>query len=210
MIKLSLKELDEALSNPVAYRAKITRRQSGLEYFPPSYFLQLRNAIFNFHQEENDPIMGEIYLNEKLSDPKFKKESKKDETRQQYVWYVKEFSSRGVWHSNIKYNISIKPTEYAFIDLNLTGEVARLDLNPIVGYSAWIFRSNNPNNWVGEIRMPLIQDELSKILNVPLNEISMGIYSFKEKYVEEHCFSPKDVQASKLKLATLVQNQGYI
>ena len=209
MVKLSLKELDEAFSNPTEYREKLAKRRAEPPFYPPSYFLQLTYAIFKFHDEDNDPVEGEIYLNEKLSNPKLTNESRKKAIREQYVWYVKDFMSKGIWHSDVRYNISFKPNEYLSLDLTLSGQIGRLDLNPN-GYSVWMFRSKDPKDWIKEIRMPLIQDGLSKILNVSLNEVTIGIYSFEEKYIEEHNFSIKDVQISKMKLAELLDKLGYV
>jgi hypothetical protein len=163
MIKLSLGELEEAIANPRAFREKVVNRSTDDSFRPKSYYSQLRNAIFKFHIFGNNAIEGEEYLTTKLFE--FTNDTRKKEILDQYNWYVTDIKTNSTRVFGCRYLISIRYLQGITVDLELTGEVGRLDINPSGGYAAWLFRRNKSENWADELRMPLIQEELSKRLN---------------------------------------------
>lgn len=199
MLRLKLKDLEEALRNPIKY-IHIERSNNKPEiHYSPSYYNVLRDTIFKYHKLENDIDGALDYLQQRLE--KFKTESRKQDVIDKFNWYVQ----RGLDSSNTifkyRYNIVIKPSNDS--QFEWSGEVSRLDIRLDNGFEAWIFRNKNPEGWGNELRMPLIQNELSNRLNTPLSEISIGIYSFEERFIEHRCYSAHNVTKATRRLQDL-------
>jgi hypothetical protein len=201
MIRLSLSDLDEAIRNPVAYREKMTQGDRSRFFPPKSYFTVLRNAIFKFHSSDNNLAEGQDYLTAKLVG--FKDYSRLQDTIDQFNWYVQDYSNSNLVTFSCRQNVVIRPATAAEPSLEWSGQVSRLDIRPVGGYAAWLFRNKDPEGWFNELRMPLIQDELSNSLNVPLAEISIGIYSFQDRFVDFRYYSAQNVADAQNRLQAL-------
>lgn len=201
MVRFSLSDLEEALSNPVEYLHK----QAGGDrpaFIPrKSYYTALKNAIFKFHNTGDNPTEGQGYLIEKLAD--FKDDDRIQDTMGQFDWYIQDYRSSNLITFSCRQNIVIRPSTLPSPNLEWSGQISRLDIRPGGGYAAWLFRSNNPEGWCNELRMPLIQSKLSDSLNMPLTEISIGIYSFQERFVDHRCYSAQNVADAQRRLQNL-------
>lgn len=193
MIKLSLNQLEEAVRNPIAFRNKFAGADGGKVFYGASYYTELRNAVFKFHSSGNSVSDGEEYLVARLGLEKYKSDSHKKEMMDQYSWYVTDVIKSDIHVFGWRYSVSIRHTTGITVDLEVGGEIGRLDLVPAGGYAAWLFRKNGPENWENELRMRLIQHELSIRLNAKQDEISVGIYSFDERVKEQTCFSNQEI-----------------
>lgn len=200
MQRLPLRELEDALQNPTEYRNRLSSGQP--RGFGATYFGALRQAIFKLHMHGADVTQVADYLSDRLS--RFKDQNRMHEMINGYYWYVHDYLKRGVVTFEAPSRISLTLASLTAADLVCSGEVSRLDLRPLDGYAAWLFRYKDPENWRNELRMPLTQLAVSQKLNVPSDEITVGIYSFREMLVEERCFSREDILNATAKLAHLI------
>jgi hypothetical protein len=201
MVRLSLSDLEEAIKNPIAYREKLTQGGTSRFFPPKSYFTVLRNALFKFHSSDNNLAEGQDYLIAKLAG--FKDDSRKQDTIDQFNWYIQDYSGSNLLTFSCRQNVVIRPGTSAISSLEWSGQVSRLDIRPVGGYAAWLFRNKSPEGWFNELRMPLIQNELSNCLNMPLTEISIGIYSFQERFIDFRCYSAQNVADAQKRLQDL-------
>lgn len=200
MLRLPLSDIDEALKNPGAYREKIrTSTESSPRKY--SYFNALRNAIFKFHND-NEGI-ARSYLLSELG--KFKNSWKCAETVDNFNWYLLDYAQRGWEASLVRQRVQVLLPPWIPPHFVCTGEVSRVDIIPSGGYAAWLFRSRDPDDWQHETRMPLIQDSIATILGAPIEEVLIGIYSFKERIVETHSYKPQEISLAHEVLDKLLQ-----
>jgi len=206
MVRFSLSDLEEALNNPVEYMHKQTG--GGTPEFIPrkSYYTVLKNAIFKFHKAGHNLTEGQGYLIQKLTD--FKDEARIQDTMEQFLWYIQDYQSNNLVTFSCRHNVIVQPSLSPSSNLEWSGQVSRLDIRRGGGYAAWLFRSHNPEDWYNELRMPLIQNELSNDLSVPLIEISIGIYSFEERYIDHRCYSTQNVADAQQRLQNLSVSLG--
>ena len=201
MVRFSLNDLEEALKNPIAYIYEQTRSDKPEIFWRNSYYTVLKNAIFKFHSSDNNLSVGLDYLIEKLDD--FKNNSRRHDTIEQFDWYIQDYQNNILITFSCRYNIVIRPSTSSNSNLEWSGQISRLDIRPDSGYKAWLFRRNGPEGWFDELRMPLIQSELSNSLKVPLTEISIGIFSFQERFNDYRCYSAQNVSDAQQRLQEL-------
>jgi len=82
--------------------------------------------------------------------------------------------------------------------LTIGGEVARLDLNPAGGYSAYLLSKEGLSGWKGELRFPLLQGYIAGQLSAPLSEVSVGVYSLEIGAHKRRVFSAAEVRNAQL------------
>jgi hypothetical protein len=189
MIRLHLREIEEALANPAEYRAKLTNRV--VSNFRYSYFLALRNAIFRYHRPDTTLIQAREYLSDSLAG--FKNASRADDTMDQFDWYVEHHHSCGLKTFDTRLMVEVPVPPQHGRDLACSGQVDRLDIRPSGGYAAWLFRSKDHLNWTVGLRMPLTQLAVAKKLDIDSQEVTIGIYSFHERYVEAIQYSTEEI-----------------
>jgi len=205
MIKLSIGELEEAIRDPKGHRTKAIAKTMVKPYYPISFYVQLKNSIYRYHSSQNNPVIGEEYLTVKLA--QFKSEIRKRQMFEQYYWYVNDCFSNGIQIFDWRKNITISG---ASADILLTGEISRWDIRDKGGYDIWLFRKSEPDGWEKELRMPLIQDRLSTLLNSSTDEIYIGIYSFNEKYKSQMSYSLQEINTAKQKLNSFLINYSQL
>lgn len=205
MIRIPLNQLEQAIRNPTAYKRQLAHRSP--QEYGPSYFGALRDAIFRFHRA-NDPFYAGQYLTDRLS--RFRDYTKRQEMIRQFEWYVEDFFERGLLTFETRLRIVIPPPNRNIADIILSGEVSRVDIKQPKGYAAWLFKSREPESWFDELRMPLIQDVLSNsVLNTVSDEISVGIVSFEERYIDDRCYSQQQIASAWQTLDKLLTDLGF-
>ncbi|MFC2011347.1 hypothetical protein ACFLUR_03590 [Chloroflexota bacterium] len=198
-MRIKLKELTEAVNNPVSFR-RAMRNPPDSSFVPRGYFSALRESAFYFHKNDEDRIEAEQCLERKLDYFTSTSRStvlKKQNIRDQFDWYIREyFASNFVtfqWQLNVVFNISRSELS----NLELSGQICRMDINPAGGYMIWQFRGSNYSGWMQDVQMPIIQQEMAKSLNCSPLDINIGIISFAENFIESHKFSSQEIQEAE-------------
>jgi len=81
-------------------------------------------------------------------------------------WYVRESPVVATWRHRLRFDMGL--------GCFLGGEVSRIDVEPSNDRYRAIILGDTPNNWLSEIRFPLIQRALSEQLKRKDNLISVG------------------------------------
>lgn len=206
MLRLPLRELEDALKNPIVYRRKMEETSNG--EFWPSYFGALRDATGKYHKWNGDAVRAIAYLEKRLE--RFSDQKRRADTIDHFMWYVDEYSNRGWPMFQTRLNVEVSLPVWAPANLICSGQVSRLDIVPTGGYAAWLMRIREPEGWFNELRMPLLQGALAcNVLQVPVNEISIGIYSFEERFVALRCFTQSEISQAHAILGDLFRQMGY-
>ena len=198
---MPLRELDEADADPTGYRARL--------YGPPRqaqgsvYYNALRNAIFNFHKPRWNAAQAERYLEERPAGAP--NAARRAEALAHFHWYLEQYRALGWPTALTRLNLSIPLPPWAPTDLSLSGQVARVDFAPSGGYAGWIFVSGTARGWRQGLRMPLVQEALAQEMNVTTDEITVGIYAFRDRTVEHTSFTENEVAAAHTSLEVLLQ-----
>jgi hypothetical protein len=163
-------------------------------------------AVGQFHKT-NDLKTAQDYLETKIN-----KNFKAVSDLSKYVlWlqtYVREFGALGNNFVQVRDNVTL-PLPSRFSKIVVSGQAARIDLNPAGGYAVWIFARNSPT-WEKDPRMPLLQQAYATKLGVSLQDIEVGIYDFvvgrhfRTNYSEAQVRRP---QRSLWKLLLLIQRK---
>ena len=202
MSKLPLSELENARRNPSAYRQLLDRRsEGGKGVFSWGYYNALREAIRHFHKMNDSASAGHSHLVNGLE--RFTNRQRSQEIVNQFAWYIDDYNRRG-WIRTQTYHTIVVPFEDTRIQLRCSGEISRLDIVPIGGYAAWIFRSQKPEGWKQELRMPIIQYIAAKMFGVPGSEIKVGVISFQERFADFHTFNDEQIATAYLELIDLI------
>lgn len=206
MPRIPLRELEEALRDPSKYRTKMFDNEP--QQFGATYFGILRFTIlYKFHKPNLNLSRVRRYLNEKLS--RFRDQDRIDDTIFQFEWYVDEYFSQGHQCFETASRVQVPLSPRTSPDVTCSGEVSRLDLVPDSRYAAWIFRSKDYDNWFNELRMPLTQFAVARKLAVSPNDVDVGIYSFGERFIDQRCFSSREIALANNRLAELLGELGY-
>lgn len=204
MPRLPLGHLEVALKDPKAYRKKLDAvRDSG---FGQSYFNYLRIALLKYH-DSKDRVAARRYLEEKLE--RFKSAWRQSETLEQFEWYIEEHTRRRWPTFETRLRVRVLLPEWVTADLYCSGEIPRVDLIPTGGYAAWLFKSREPEGWEEQLQMPLIQDTVAQLLNVPIDEVQVGLYAFQEMSVASRVYTRREIDRSHTVLANLLREMGY-
>ncbi len=190
----------EASADPARYRAKLSNPPRG---GGPNYFNALRDAIFNFHKEGWTAAMAERYLDGRLD--RLTGNVRRDDVSDQFRWYVGEYEAHGWTTFRTRMNVSISLPSWAPIDLSVSGEIARTDLVPSGGYAGWVFLSGDADGWRDDPRLPLIQETLTQEMNASADEVSVGIYAFRERNAELTRYSAAEIEMTQALLEELLR-----
>ena len=206
-MRITFRDLNEAITDPRGFRRRFTGPQGASPFFRYSFYNVLINSIFHFHKHFNDIAEGESYLIEKLDT--FKSTERKRYVIDQFQWYVGDYLSKSITTFEVQQNVKILPEIPLTADVTFSGQISRIDIVPSGGYAAWIFRNRDSLDWTNEFSMPLIQYELAnRILQVPENEIAIGIYSFPERVIAQHCYSTQELNEAKHRFENLLRTLG--
>lgn len=207
MPRIALRELEEALRNPTEYRTRLLDAEPRRFVGGPSYFGALRDTIlYKFHRPNADLIQVRQYLNERLAS--FRDQDRIDDIIVQFEWYIDEYVSQDHQYFETASRINVPLPPEISPDITCSGEVSRLDVVSDSGYAAWIFRRKDPEDWFNELRMPLTQLASAHKLAVAPRFVSIGIYSFEERVVEEHSFSDKEIANALNRVSALIEELG--
>jgi hypothetical protein len=207
MIRLPLRELEEALTDPSSYRIRLSSSASTGSW-GPFYFGALRDAIFKYHNISGaTEAEVQAYLNDRLS--RFRNDTRKDSIIGQLEWYLKQYADCGLTTFQTRLRVEMSLPKSVQSQVVCTGQVSRLDIQPAGGYAAWLFRSKKYQNWSNELQMPLTQLSVANKLNVPSHEITIGIYSFEEKFVDEHKYTQEEIDTAYQRLTNLLTALGF-
>ena len=199
MIRVPLRDLRAALSNPVQYVNNLRRGTSAIRPRPSKY-LMLRFAVGEFHKA-NDAKHAQDYLEQKIT-AKFKNVRDLHVYVNQLQSYIREFRALGNTSVRVRDNIAVEvPSRFA--DIAVSGQSARFDLVPSGGYAAWVFVRNMPD-WEQDPRMPLLQSAYAKRLAVSLEEVAVGVYDFKLAGHFSRRYSQADVDTAYRNLLKLL------
>lgn len=171
MIRVPLGDLKAALANPSKYAKSFKPGEGG---GGPSKYVMLLFAIGEFHKT-NDPKKAQEYLETHI-EKNFKNVSDLDKYLGWLQVYIREFRGLGNNFVSVRDNIAV-PIPARFSGLTVSGQAARIDLNPAGGYSVWVFVRNEPD-WKDDPRMPLLQLAYSQKLGVDLEGVSVGTFDF--------------------------------
>jgi hypothetical protein len=72
------------------------------------------------------------------------------------------------------------------------------------GYSAWLF-AKEIGNWRSELRLPVVQGAYAARLGAPVEEVTVGVYSFASATYTEYSYKPEEVAAALNELFTLLR-----
>jgi hypothetical protein len=70
-------------------------------------------------------------------------------------------------------------------------------------------RQRGAEDWFQALHMPLIQDAVARQMGAPINEVSVGVYSFKERLVELHSYSSQEIAQAYSELDATFANMGF-
>src|ERR1051326_4728934 len=130
-MKLPLADLEEALRNPRAFARQARGSARG---FGPTRYLALRSVALGFHKT-NDINAAVEQLENRLKE--FKTTRDNDAYVEKLREYVVNFQALGTTVARVRSNIKVPlPPEYT--DFQITGQIARLDVDPVGGYRAWL------------------------------------------------------------------------
>ena len=166
MPRLPLRDLEEALRNPMAYRQKL--QQSVDSFYGPTYFGALRDAIFLFHKMNGNVGQARLYLQARLA--RFVDTTRSTAMVEHLEWYAAECLSRRWPTFQTRLRVVIPLASRVPSDLFCSGEVGRVDMVPAGGYAAWLMQNRRPEDWTRELRMPLLQGAMKwlKVLRISL------------------------------------------
>lgn len=198
--RLPLRDLMEASADPARYRTKLFNSPSG---GGPNYFNALRDSIFNYHKEGWTAATAERYLEGRLD--RLTGNVRRDDVSDQFRWYVGEYEARGWSTFRTRMNVRIPLPSGAPAGLPVTGEIARMDVVPIGGYAGWVFLSGHAGAWREDLRMPLIQSVLAEKMDVPADEVVVGVYALGERTAELTSYSDTEIAATRSSLRELVR-----
>src|SRR5215472_12359411 len=132
MMKIPLRDLKVAFLNPAKY-AKAFRPGNGQGH--PSKYGMLLFAIGEFHKT-GDPHKAQQYLDDKITS-NFKNVSDLAKYVKWLDGYIREFKALGNYFANVRNNISM-PLPSKFDEFTVSGQAARIDLEPSGGYAVWL------------------------------------------------------------------------
>lgn len=200
-MKIPLRELEEARSNPDAYLKK--RRSSTENKFnPKSKYRTLVRSIHTFHRNGNDSNFAQDYLETNFAN-QFKDQKQLAEYIEKLGQYISDFRDTNASVFRVK-DILVIPLvpEFKEAGFHISGEIPRLDITPD-GYTAWLF-SNKPVEWENEIRLPLIQSAYAEILKVDEQEVKVSTYDFMENEQKSFQFSKTQLDDAKIEFEKIL------
>jgi hypothetical protein len=97
-------------------------------------------------------------------------------------WYYRESPVVSNWGMRLAFNLGH--------NFELGGEISRIDLDIGSGGYNGVLLGNRAISWRGELRFPLIQRALAKVLQRPEGEIHVGFQSIDGTQLELTSFPP--------------------
>jgi hypothetical protein len=200
MIRIPLRDLRVAFSNPVQYAQNARSNNSGT--FPrKSKYSMLLFAVGELHKTGNLKS-AQDYLERKIT-LNFKSVSDLGTYIGRLRKYASEFASLGNTFFRVRDKIVIE-TPSRFAGILVSGQAARIDLVPTGGYAVWVFVRNVPD-WDQDPRLPLLQSAYSKNLGREVNDVSVGVYDFTLSRHASKRYSRGEIEAANKNLTKLLE-----
>jgi len=209
MLRIYLRELEEAIKDPAAYKDKMRNRSADSGHgHRATYYSALRDAIFRFHDTKDIGEAGN-YLYSRLDRFKKRNQQKQQNINEQFMWYIDEYNSRNVDTIDWRFNIVVPLPDRVLEPIPISGQIGRFDFNNDTrGYSIWLFRNRGYEGWQDEFRMPLIQHAISRKMYTPIDRIKIGIYSFEDRYIDATSYSEQVIEDAREQLDHFLQKLG--
>jgi hypothetical protein len=201
-MRIPHRELEKVRKNPTKYRGFSFNLGHGFSVYPTTSMFRL--ALMEYHKTKSidsaisyfdtrfDSHRKKSKLNEKI----------KDEFINYLVSYHEEYSRLEISTFKAFAKIAIPINK----DVIISGEILRIDIVSVGGYSAYILEKEE-RKWHAELRMPLIQGFLSNQLNCPSDEIGVGFYFYKPGIHSSYSYAPPKIQRAfveALKIANIL------
>jgi len=170
-MRVRLADLREIHTDIAAYRARIAQT-AGPQYFRLSKFRTLVYAVARYHSSGGDLAAATRYF-EDLYRAHFKRQDSLDILRLELAEYARSFTGTGNTVIRSRFRVSIGIAE----EIELTGEVGRLDMTTSGGYAAWLL-VQQAGDWRADPRMPLLQGHFADIWDVSPARVTIGVYDF--------------------------------
>jgi hypothetical protein len=111
-----------------------------------------------------------------------------------HLLFLGQYADSYVAQGNIAFQYPFRVEIDLGSGITLGGEIARIDLVPAGGYSAWIFRTKpKPRRWFGHLNMPLLQGAVALELGVPNQDVSIGYYWFAPNEYSARTYTDRQV-----------------
>ena len=175
--------MEEALRDPAAWARRLAEDKGDPRTYSRSN--ALRHAVGHYHSRGGDSQGARDYLEAQLTE-KFKEGRKSEETRDQLVWYIDHWEGleRDGWHcADLRVNVTVPSPPWVRVDFRCSGQVLRFDVIPEGGYAAWIVTQTGARERLGGIEPLLLQYAVAEHLSVPVPDVVVGIYGFKDRFV---------------------------
>lgn len=181
-MRLALSQVEDALKDPATWARKLAegnKRGGG-----NSRAGALLHAVGRYHRSNDNSHEASAYLDQRLT--AFKEGPRNEETRSQLDWYIAEWEDRkadGWLCTKLDLDVAVRCPMWTRDDFRCTGRVARFDVVPQGGYAAWVMTQASAVERLGSIEPVLIQFAVADHLNVPTDDVAVGMYGFQERFV---------------------------
>ena len=139
-----------------------------------SAFSAWQGSIRRYHSSQGDQQAAINYL-EGQFDKHFKANMTNERRLVEYTNYILEYCQDFEQLGHVCNELGSKLDFQLENDVILAGTIFRFDLVLSGGYSAFLLKRDD-SDWQSELRMPLIQGYFADKLNVPLHQVSVGVY----------------------------------
>jgi hypothetical protein len=167
-MKLSHSELEAFRTNPQAF---VDRHDGGFARIGMFRYWQF--ALRTYHKQGRQAALaqldGDLSSHFKATKPNLRKFA---ELKRQLGAYATSFEALGHVAVEVQKRLTATPCP----NLQVGGEIARLDLVPTGGYAVYLFWKEGGHAWQDQIRFPVIQQHFASKLTAPLKEITVGVY----------------------------------
>ena len=192
-MKLSHSELEAFRTNPHAFVDRGDGRFARIGMFRYWQF-----ALRTYHKEGRQAALarldGNLTNHFKTTKPNLRKFA---DLKRQLAAYAMSFEALGHVAVEVQSRLNANPCP----NLQVGGEIARLDLVPTGGYAVFLFWKEGGDGWRNQIRFPVVQQHFSSKLAAPLKEITVGVYCVQTMTHQLAKFSANAVAQAQIELA---------
>ena len=186
MIRLRLSDVEDARQRPSGFRGGS----------PPGSRMSftmaraLQYSVYEYHRQGGDLARAAEYF-ENMFRRNFRRQGVLLQLLDQLAQYHAQFQSL----SNTVVRCRVRVAIAVGGDMEITGEIGRLDLAPDGGYAAWLL-ARTRHEWRSELRMPLIQGYFARQMVVEPENVAVGFYFFDPGEHDSVRFSARQIDAA--------------
>jgi hypothetical protein len=162
-----------------------------------SYKHATRMGIYRLHRGDSVSSAAK-YLDEFLDSYSLKSAQKRAECEADLYQYARWMKDEALTSLLTKTRLQ---TEVA-TDIYIGGEIPRIDLLPTGGYRA-ILLGDDSGGWRDELRMPIIQRAVARVLKRSENLVSVGVQAIDGGGLESTSFSKAEIEEARRELIQL-------